>query len=296
MYDVFLRYPEFRVKAITLSYDDGVEQDEDLLKILNAYGLKATFNINSALIAPEGTVYPPDQLHRRLPESKIRQLYLKDGHEIALHSLHHKYMDRLSTSQILYELMEDRIRLEGITGQLVRGFAAPYGNISGQLETCLELLDIVYGRGVNCTMSLDLPQNLHNISPSCRHNSPGTEELVARFCRESPLSAFHNRDPWLFYMWGHSYEFERDNSWHHIEELAQQLGRREDVWYATNMEVFSYLADFRRLVFSADGTMVFNPTSQRIWMESAGENFFADPGKTVPVRKISVEEFVATEK
>ena len=296
MYDVFLRYPCFRVKAVTLSYDDGVEQDEDLLNILNTYGLKATFNINSALMAPEGTVYPPDQLHRRLPESKIRRIYLKDGHEIALHSLHHKYMDQLSTGQILYELIEDRVRLERMTGQLDRGFAAPYGNISAELEKCLELSGIVYGRGVSCSMSLELPNNLCNISPSCRHNSPGTDALVEHFCNESPLREFHNRNPWLFYMWGHSYEFERDNSWQRIKELAKQLGRRDDVWYATNLEVFTYITDFRRLVYSADGTMVFNPTSQRIWLESAGEDFFVDPGKTVTIKQITAGQFVATEK
>ena len=34
-------------KAITFSYDDGVTQDRRLIEILNRYGLKATFNINS---------------------------------------------------------------------------------------------------------------------------------------------------------------------------------------------------------------------------------------------------------
>ena len=37
-------------KAITLSYDDGVVQDIRLTEMLNQYGLKATFNINSELL------------------------------------------------------------------------------------------------------------------------------------------------------------------------------------------------------------------------------------------------------
>ena len=37
-------------KAITFSYDDGVTQDRRLIEILNRYGLKATFNINSGLL------------------------------------------------------------------------------------------------------------------------------------------------------------------------------------------------------------------------------------------------------
>lgn len=46
----YLRFPEFSQKAATLSYDDGVIFDKKLIGILNRYGLKATFNINSGLI------------------------------------------------------------------------------------------------------------------------------------------------------------------------------------------------------------------------------------------------------
>ena len=35
MYDVFLRFPDYKTKAVTFSYDDGVEQDEKLIHIFN---------------------------------------------------------------------------------------------------------------------------------------------------------------------------------------------------------------------------------------------------------------------
>lgn len=41
MYDVFLRFPDYKTKAVTFSYDDGVEQDEKLIHIFNQNGLKA---------------------------------------------------------------------------------------------------------------------------------------------------------------------------------------------------------------------------------------------------------------
>ena len=50
----FLRFPEFKLKALTLSYDDGVVFDEKLISILDKYGLKCTFNINSGLFDLEG--------------------------------------------------------------------------------------------------------------------------------------------------------------------------------------------------------------------------------------------------
>ena len=38
MYDVFLRFPDYKTKAVTFSYDDGVEQDEKLIHIFNQNG------------------------------------------------------------------------------------------------------------------------------------------------------------------------------------------------------------------------------------------------------------------
>lgn len=44
-----IMFPDGKKKALTLSYDDGVEQDRRLVEILNRYGIKATFNINSGV-------------------------------------------------------------------------------------------------------------------------------------------------------------------------------------------------------------------------------------------------------
>ena len=43
-------------KAVTFSFDDGVTQDIRLIEILNKYGLKGTFNLNSGLMAKEKKV------------------------------------------------------------------------------------------------------------------------------------------------------------------------------------------------------------------------------------------------
>ena len=44
-----LLFPGGKRKALTLSYDDGVEQDITLMGILDKYGIKCTFNLNSGL-------------------------------------------------------------------------------------------------------------------------------------------------------------------------------------------------------------------------------------------------------
>ena len=59
-----MRFPNGKLKALTLSYDDGVEQDIKFVEILNKYGLKCTFNLNSGKYAPEGKVYEAGRIHR----------------------------------------------------------------------------------------------------------------------------------------------------------------------------------------------------------------------------------------
>ena len=44
MGSMFMRYPGGKKKALTLSYDDGVEQDIYLIELMKKNGLKGTFN------------------------------------------------------------------------------------------------------------------------------------------------------------------------------------------------------------------------------------------------------------
>ena len=54
MEHTFMRFPNFRRNALTLSYDDGFIYDEKLIRIMDKYGLKGTFNINSGLFSEDG--------------------------------------------------------------------------------------------------------------------------------------------------------------------------------------------------------------------------------------------------
>ena len=43
---MYMLFPNAKKKALTFSYDDGVEQDARLMEIFNKNGLKGTFNRN----------------------------------------------------------------------------------------------------------------------------------------------------------------------------------------------------------------------------------------------------------
>ena len=86
-------------------------------------------------------------------------------------------------------------------------------------------------------------------------------------------------------MWGHSYEFDRDNNWELLEELCGILGGHEDIWYATNMEIWEYVNAYNSLVFSADSTIVYNPTLYKIWFNVDGTDYAVEPGQTITVKE-----------
>ena len=67
---------------------------------------------------------------------------------------------------------------------------------------------------------------------------------------------------------GHSFEFDKDDNWNVIEEFCQYIGGREDIWYATNIEIVDYLTAARNLKYSADHKIVYNPSAQTVWVQN----------------------------
>ena len=51
----------------------------------------------------------------------------------------------------------------------------------------------------------------------------------------------------LFYIWGHSFEFDRENTWDLIGQLAEKLADAKDIWYATNGQIEGYITALRSL-------------------------------------------------
>ena len=49
---IFMRYPGGRSRALTFSFDDGVQQDKRFIGLLRQYGLCSTFNLNSGRFIP----------------------------------------------------------------------------------------------------------------------------------------------------------------------------------------------------------------------------------------------------
>ena len=275
MAQIFMRFPEGKYKALTFSYDDGVEQDVRLIEILQKYGLKGTFNLNSALYAPEGTVYESGRVHRRMTEKAVSELYKQDGIEVAVHGATHPWLEQLPQNMVTKDLMEDRQNLERQFGCIVRGMAYPYGTYSDQVVESMKTVGIVYSRTVQSTHDFLMPTDWMRLPATCHHNDPELMNLADRFIEGNS----HGR-PWMFYVWGHSYEFEARDNWDVMERFAAKMAHRDDIWYATNIEIYDYQDAFKQLKFSMDGDRVFNPTAYELWLERNGTLQSVKPGET----------------
>ncbi|MHB8062182.1 MAG: polysaccharide deacetylase family protein [Ruminiclostridium sp.] len=258
-----LYYQFGKKKALTFSYDDGQVYDRRLIDIFNKYHLKATFHLNSGTLGTDGYV----------TKGELQTLY-KD-HEISCHSVTHPHLTHLSRQQLVEEIWEDRRELERLSGYPIRGMSYPFGEYDDACIKSLEVLGIEYSRTVNSTDNFLFPSNFLEWNPTCHHNGDIMDKL----------NAFKNQSSWarlpLFYIWGHSYEFERQNNWSLIEEFCEAVAFDTEVWYATNIEIKDYISAVRSLVFDVNQTIVYNPTAISVWLR-AGENILeVKPGKTM---------------
>lgn len=100
-----------KMKALTFSYDDGVLQDERLIRIFNKYNLKATFNLNSEKFGQEAKLSRCNKLlnHTKVDIQDVKKLY--QGHEVAAHTLSHPNLCKLEKDEIIYQVVQDRLNL-----------------------------------------------------------------------------------------------------------------------------------------------------------------------------------------
>lgn len=264
-----MRFPEGRAKALTFSYDDGVKQDVRLIELLNRYGMKGTFNLN-------GGMYAQEEGHRRMTERAITELYADGRHEVAVHSYNHPFLETLTPAVMTYEIVKDREKLEAQFGKIVRGMAYPMGTFSDEVVDVLKSCGILYARTTKTTEKFDIPTDWLRLPATCHHNNPRLMELAQKFVERDV-----KRHPQMFYLWGHTYEFDDNDNWNVIEKFAEYMSGKEDsIWYATNMEIFEYIEDYRRLIYSVDGTMVKNPTARTLWFSLNGRTVSVSAGET----------------
>lgn len=227
-----------RMKALTFSYDDGVAQDIRLIRLFDKYGMKATFNLNSGTFGTEQRLLHYGCLGGRLVEyNKVRAQdvkYIYEGHEVAVHTMHHANLKDLPHDvSIKMEVEQDRLQLSELCGYEVVGMAYPGGSLcydKRAVEIVRNQTGIKYARGTTSTYSFDMPADLIDFSQTCMHCEPQLFDLGKKFLELKPDK------PQLFYVYGHAYEFDAEDNWKRFEEFLEMMSRRDDICYCTNRQ------------------------------------------------------------
>jgi len=268
-------WPGGTTKALTMSYDDGVGQDKRLVQIFNKYKLRATFNINSGMQDKSSQWVTNGKVIKRINMDEIKEVYR--GHEVAIHSLSHPHLEDLSRELVIKEIFGDRKNLEKICGYIVRGMAYPFGTYNETVLEVLKTCGVEYSRTVKEHETFSLPENYLKWCPTCHHKNSKLMDLAKKFINNK----FESQS--LFYVWGHSFEFAIDDNWNIIEEFAEVVGNRKDIWYATNIEIVDYQNALKTLKYSADYSMVYNPSSFTVWINVDGQNIIIKSGETIDI-------------
>jgi hypothetical protein len=177
----------------------------------------------------------------------------------------------------------------------VRGLAYPNGSAN---DVCIEMAKaagLEYGRlaadrysMVKAAMEYDkdssapillgdatgfeIPSDYMRWLPTCHHN----HDLIGFGKRFMEL--YKTQYLYMMYVWGHSFEFDKNNDWNIIEEFCEMIGGRDDIWYATNIEIVDYNTIFNNLQFTADNTYVFNPCAKSAWLKVNDEKLIEVKG------------------
>lgn len=273
---VTVTYPDWKLKALSFSYDDGVIEDRELIKIFDRYNIKATFNVSIGK-----SVKKPE---RFIQAAEIKTLY--KNHEVASHGYLHRTMTLLGDRSLNEEIALNQEGIAKILGNPPPGFAYPYGRHTStkaptRVYEALAKNNLVYARTCKMAGNFDLPQDFLQWHPYCHHNrAKGVAKKFLDYKAEKMS---------VLIIWGHSYEFRASvskktgkpipASWHVIENLCKELAGKPEVWYATMADIALYVNATRKLTI--DKNEIKNNSDQPVYLICNGKKLTVAPGKSI---------------
>lgn len=264
-------YPYGKAKAFNTTYDDGILQDVRFVALLNQYGLKGTFNLNSVLMEQEFEwVHESGMVVKRLSVDAVRHLY--DGHEIASHTLTHPYMSDKTDNELLWEIGEDKRRLEQLFGREVAGFGVPFHFYDDRIARIVSCCGFEYGRRSEETRSYCPWQDPYNWRCGIFHLSTELDAYVDGFLKTSNELA-------LCQIVGHSYDLDVAGLWEKMEAIFQKISEDEEILPMTHIEIVRYIRAMEQAVITEHS--IHNPSDQTLWFRVNGTVHRVEPGETI---------------
>ena len=231
-------------KYFTLSFDDGIEQDARFIELLKKYSITCcTFNINTGLLGQKGNLQA--MLGKYVEHNKITRAALKDGfysgYEVAVHTLTHPALTNCTDAEIKNQVTKDAANIEKLVGVAPVGMAYPGGNYYNDhiISLILENSDLRYARTVTSTYNFNVPTRFMEWNPTICASDTRLMSVARQFLSAEP----GENEALLFYVWGHTYEFDFYESWDAIEQFLSYMSGHDDVEYVTNAQFYELFND-----------------------------------------------------
>lgn len=215
-------------KYVTFSFDDGIEQDVKFVEKLNKYGFKATFNINTGIQTRANMwVNNGVEIHR-MNIKGLKELY--SGHEVAVHTLTHPFLEKQDEETIYNEIYYDKKNIEEWFGEEVVGMAYPYGTYDERVIKIAKEIGIKYARTAGTSMKFTVPDDLMRYTGTCHFSNADIFKLIDEF-ESIPDDGSKN----VLYIWGHTYEFDVLDKWNLLDDILERL-KNVKAEFVTNRE------------------------------------------------------------
>lgn len=244
-------YPEGKMRASCQSFDDGtLGSDWPALDALRKRGIPATFFINSTHPQSKDAV-------------KFPQRYA--GFEAASHGANHKGLSGMTPEQVQSEIQTDQKILGEAFGQVIDGFAFPYGDVpkdeagEAKLDAQLRSLGLVYARKCGATKAFAPPEDFMRWVPDC-----GMLDSLDRFLAQPADEQVRVR-----MCFTHSIDFARGNeSFDKWLAILDQLVADSSIWNVTMRDYAHYVTALRALAITTGG--IANDSSIPVWVKVNG--------------------------
>jgi len=257
-------YPGGKLKALTFSFDDGKKGEEVLVSKFNQYGMKATFNIVGSRADGGDTKYS-------VQKENLASFYA--GHELANHSYthsHDKNNPYTSIDQFEEELLKADAVIKEAIGESAVGYVYDNGyipeDLKDQIANVFKENGYVYGRDNSYSESFKIPEvsELPFLVMTASISSYSYEKMSAL---ADDYLALDSNEMTLFSIWGHNHDFNEANGWDSSytlwNDFLAKLANKSDIWYATNKDVYSYIAAMDKLTFTDDA--IYNSSDINLW-------------------------------
>jgi hypothetical protein len=249
------------MKYITTSWDDGYPADLRLSRLLDKYGLKATFYIPRS-----------NDEHRVMEEKEI--VALSRHFEIGGHTLHHANLGRLPLPEAVAEIRGCYDWLTDLLQEAPVSFCPPFGDYG------VESIHAIYEAGFRAIRTTELLSTQIPGSPPGKGRAPGSLDkedaipLLHTTLQAYPHTGFtyfrhlllrrrfgrlgewrrsgctgdllRLLDHYLedieahggcFHLWGHSWEIEENDLWELVEQVFQRISDLPGFTYVENKDL-----------------------------------------------------------